>query len=205
MLLMTPSQQVGTSGVEPTGSYTLTANTAVLIPVPAAVVGARDVVQLTTTSDVWLQSGTSSAVAATTTVSTVSGGLGTAGTITAGTSYTNGTYTNVPLTGGTGTGALATVVVASNHVTTVTITTPGSGYLAADIGLSAAAANIGGTGSGFSFPVGTLAAATLAYSATSLHLPVAGVYQVALEGATFISLKSTGTPTVSWTFQHQVQ
>lgn len=70
----------------------------------------------------------------------------------AGSSYTTGTYTTVPLIGGTGSGAQATIVVASGGVTTVTITTSGSGYKLRD-SLSAAAADIGGTGSGFTVQV----------------------------------------------------
>lgn len=79
----------------------------------------------------------------------------TMGSVTGGSAYTNGTYTNVPLTGGTGTGALATIVIASGAVTTVTLTYGGEGYTVADA-LSALAANIGGTGTGFSVPVATL-------------------------------------------------
>jgi hypothetical protein len=78
----------------------------------------------------------------------------TLGTITGGSAYTNGTYTAVPLTGGSGTGALATIVVAGNFVITVTVTTVGNYYNAGDV-LSATAASIGGTGSGFSVPVAT--------------------------------------------------
>lgn len=73
-------------------------------------------------------------------------------TLVGGTLYTNGTYTAVSLTGGTGSGAKATVVVAGNVVTTVTLTTAGNGYSVGDI-LSATAASIGGTGSGFSITV----------------------------------------------------
>lgn len=83
------------------------------------------------------------------------GAVGTLGAITAGTLYTNGTYTNVPLTGGTGSGAQATIVVSGGGVTAVTLTKQGTGYTAAD-SLSAAAANIGGTGSGFAVPVSTI-------------------------------------------------
>jgi hypothetical protein len=72
-----------------------------------------------------------------------------------GTLYTNGTYTNVTLTGGSGSGAKATVVVAGNTVTTVTLTTPGNGYAVGNT-LSATAASIGGTGSGFSIKVATI-------------------------------------------------
>jgi len=81
--------------------------------------------------------------------------ISTLGTVTGGSSYTNGTYTAVPLTGGNGSGAQATVVVSGGVVSTVTITTAGTRYLVGDV-LSAAAANIGGTGSGFSVPVATL-------------------------------------------------
>jgi hypothetical protein len=73
-------------------------------------------------------------------------------TLVAGSLYTNGTYTNIPLTGGAGTGARATIVVSSNQVTSVTITTAGNGYVVGNV-LSANAANIGGTGSGFAFTV----------------------------------------------------
>jgi hypothetical protein len=74
------------------------------------------------------------------------------GAITAGTLYTNGTYTNVPLTGGTGSGATANITVSGGGVTAVTLVNRGTGYTAAN-SLSAAAANIGGTGSGFAVAV----------------------------------------------------
>ncbi len=79
----------------------------------------------------------------------------TKGSITGGSSYTNGTYTAVALTGGSGTGATATIVVGSNAVTTVTIVSGGYGYKVGDV-MSATAATIGGTGSGFSVPVATV-------------------------------------------------
>lgn len=63
-------------------------------------------------------------------------------------SYTDGTYAAVPLTGGTGSSAQATIVVESGSITNVTITAAGTGYSVGDI-LSATAATIGGTGSGF--------------------------------------------------------
>lgn len=76
-------------------------------------------------------------------------------TLVGGTLYTNGTYTNVTLTGGSGSGAKATVVVSGGSVTTVTLTTPGNGYVVGNT-LSATAASIGGTGSGFSIKVATI-------------------------------------------------
>lgn len=74
----------------------------------------------------------------------------------AGSLYTNGTYQSVPLTGGSGSGATADIVVTGNTVTTVTIDTPGVGYLDGDI-LSANPANIGDTGSGFAWTVSSIA------------------------------------------------
>jgi hypothetical protein len=79
----------------------------------------------------------------------------TLGSITGGSLYTDGSYTNVPLTGGNGSSALATVTVAAGAVTAVTITAGGAYYLPNDV-LSADAADIGGTGSGFSVPVVTV-------------------------------------------------
>jgi hypothetical protein len=79
----------------------------------------------------------------------------TTSTLVGGSLYTNGTYTGVALTGGSGFSALATITVAGAVVTVVTITTQGNGYIVGDI-LSAAAASIGGTGSGFSITVATV-------------------------------------------------
>ena len=76
-------------------------------------------------------------------------------TLVGGTLYTNGTYTNVTLTGGSGSGAKATIVVAGATVTTVTLTKAGNGYVVGNT-LSATAATIGGTGSGFSINVATI-------------------------------------------------
>lgn len=81
--------------------------------------------------------------------------IATLGAITAGSTYTNGTYKNVALTGGTGQQARANITVAGGVVTVVAITHGGYGYTVADV-LSAAAADIGGTGTGFAVPVATL-------------------------------------------------
>jgi len=71
------------------------------------------------------------------------------GTLSGGSSYTNGTYTNTPLLGGSGVGAIATIVIAGNAVTTVTITSYGTGYRLGDI----LTATLPG-GAGFSFVYG---------------------------------------------------
>ena len=85
--------------------------------------------------------------------------VATLGTITGGSVYTTGTYFDVPLTGGSGSGALATITVAGGAVTAVTITNGGLQYAVGNT-LTAAAANIGGTGSGFSVPVASVTNST---------------------------------------------
>ena len=87
-------------------------------------------------------------------------------TLVGGTLYTNGTYTNVTLTGGSGSGAKATIVVSGNAVTTVTLTAAGNGYVVGNT-LSATAASIGGTGSGFSINVATI---NSGFTASDLNL-----------------------------------
>lgn len=91
---------------------------------------------------------------------TLNGYIATLTGLVGGSAYTNGTYTNVPLTGGAGNGALATIVVLGGAVTSVTITNPGKIYLTGDV-LSAAAANIGGTGTGFTITVSSLIAGSI--------------------------------------------
>lgn len=71
-----------------------------------------------------------------------------AGTIVGGSGYTNGQYNSVALTGGTGSGATAHITVSGGAVTAVQPAALGTGFVLGDV-LSAAAANIGGTGSGF--------------------------------------------------------
>ena len=79
-------------------------------------------------------------------------------TFNAGSGYTpnpgTATYRDVPLTGGTGTGAIGDITVTAGVVESVTLTNGGTGYAAGDT-LSAAASNIGGTGTGFSINVAT--------------------------------------------------
>lgn len=87
--------------------------------------------------------------------SIVQGQIATLGTITGGSLYNNGTYYNVPLTGGSGSYAYATVVISAGVVSSVTVESGGSLYLAGDI-LSASNAYLGGAGSGFSIPVASI-------------------------------------------------
>lgn len=102
------------------------------------------------------------------------GNVATVGTVTPGTGYTNGTYENVPLSGGTGSGALATVVVASTVVSTVTITDGGKDYTVADV-LTVPGVYAGGTGSGGSVPVATIASTAAAYNALPSGHTYAGI------------------------------
>jgi len=87
--------------------------------------------------------------------------VATLGTITGGSGYTDGTYAGVVMTLSSGSTAItyptATIVVAGGVVTTVTITSAGVGFKDTTTVLTAPAASIGGTGSGFSVPVATLA------------------------------------------------
>jgi hypothetical protein len=78
------------------------------------------------------------------------------------------TFANVSLIGGTGSLATATIVVNGGVVTTVTMVNRGIGYGAGNL-MSANASDIGGTGSGFSFPV------TAIYASSGFSVPVATV------------------------------
>jgi hypothetical protein len=120
------------------------------------------------------------------------GAINTLGAITAGTLYTTGTYTNVPLTGGTGNGAQATIVVSGGGVTSVTITQRGTGYTVAD-SLSAAAANIGGTGSGFAVPVAAITQQiTLLATTAVIELEADGICSFVVGNNQFSTVATTG-------------
>jgi hypothetical protein len=101
----------------------------------------------------------------------LNGMVGTTGTLTGGSGYVNGTYSGVPLTGGSGTGATATITVTGGAVTAVKILAPGKNYVVGD-SLSAAAANLGGSGAGFGVLVGTIAVnSSLAGGVVNMYYP----------------------------------
>jgi hypothetical protein len=101
----------------------------------------------------------------------INGMVGLLGTITGGSLYTNGTYGGVSLTGGSGSGATANITVSGGVVTTVAVLNPGIQYVAGDV-LSASAASIGGTGSGFSVPVSSISInSSLAGGTVGFYIP----------------------------------
>ena len=110
---------------------------------------------------------------------TITGAIAALGAITGGSGYGSGVYSNVPLTGGSGSGAVATITVTGGAVSAVAITVPGVNYQIGDV-VSAASANIGGTGSGFFVPVATLSgrgiAALGAFTSGTGFVPLSHTY-----------------------------
>ena len=79
------------------------------------------------------------------------------------------TYTAVALTGGAGTGAQATVVCSGNTITSITVTSAGSGYLAGDV-LTIAATDLGAGSSAatITLVVGDLVSPSVAFTLETL-------------------------------------
>lgn len=102
---------------------------------------------------------------------TIRGNISTTRTLVGGSSYTNNTYTAVALTGGLGSGATANITVSGGSVTLVTIVNSGKLYKAGDV-LSAPAASIGGTGTGFTVTVNTIINPRPVYDSTSSVQPL---------------------------------
>jgi hypothetical protein len=79
---------------------------------------------------------------------------------TVGSLYVPGVYKNVSLTGGSGSGATATIVInSSGAVSSITLNEGGQFYVVGNI-LSAATANLGGAGSGFTATVNAVSNST---------------------------------------------
>jgi len=93
----------------------------------------------------------------------ISRGVATLGAIVGGSLYTDGTYNNVNLVRSSGSTfdavPTANITVSGGAVTAVTLVTGGSGFQSTDTVLTAIAATIGGTGSGFTVAVATLTGA----------------------------------------------
>jgi hypothetical protein len=93
-------------------------------------------------------------------VTIVQGQISLTATTTVGSLYVPGVYKNVPLTGGSGSGATATIVInSSGSVSSVTLNEGGQFYVLGNV-LSAATANLGGAGSGFTATVTGISNAT---------------------------------------------
>jgi hypothetical protein len=89
------------------------------------------------------------------------------GTIAGGGGYVNGTYLSVPFTGGAGSGQ-ANIVVSGGVVTSVRpIQSTVSGYAVGNV-LSASNANLGGSGSGFTFTITAIGSDTTGIGTTAL-------------------------------------
>ena len=109
--------------------------------------------------------------------------IATLGVITGGSGYTDGTYTGVTLTTLSGTAPftspVATIVVSGGSVTSVTLTSGGSGVDTTTV-LTAPSSVLGVSGFGFSIPVGTVNAYTSGgtYAGIKLTWSAAGTYYV---------------------------
>jgi len=105
----------------------------------------------------------------------INGMVGVLGAITGGSGYVTGTYPNVPLiyvTSGTGTLATATITVSGGVITGVIVVNPGKNYVVGDV-LTAASANLGGAGSGFSIPVNSISInSSLAGGSVNMWVPL---------------------------------
>ena len=102
----------------------------------------------------------------------------------------NATYTNVSLTGGSGAGAVATVVVAGNTISSITVTTVGLGYAAADV-LAIAADALGTDSSAAAI---TLVAGDLLVEPTAITVAVQGS-GYAVDNTITVAAATIGSPT----------
>lgn len=124
----------------------------------------------------------------------INGMVGTLGTITPGSLYTNGTYGGVALIGGSGSNATANITVSGGIVTQVTILNPGIQYVVGDV-LSAAAANIGGTGSGFSFNVASVSInSSLAGGSVGFYIPNTLTFKQTWQDSGEVTLNQSPVP-----------
>ena len=127
-----------------------------------------------------------------TTRTAVDGTITALGTFVAGSLYTDGTYNAVALTGGSGNGATANITVTGAEVTACTLVDGGQDYADTDQ-LSAAAADIGGTGSGFLVEVDSVL--TVAAGVTCYYVVGVGDNWIEVSGTaggTAITLQQDG-------------
>lgn len=107
----------------------------------------------------------------------------------AGSAYTNGTYYNVYFDGGTGVNFTANVTVAGGVVSGVTITNSGgNGFTVGDVlTLNGGNAQVGGTGSGFTYTVSTVSTALASFTDSA-----GNHFQYVVDDGNFINVRQFG-------------
>ena len=127
----------------------------------------------------------------------VDGTITALGTFVAGSLYTDGTYNGVALTGGSGSGATANITVTGAEVTACTLVDGGQDYSDTDQ-LSADAATIGGTGSGFLVEVDSVL--SVSSGVTCYYVVATGADWIAVsgtQGGDAISMSQDGGTTTA--------
>ncbi len=102
------------------------------------------------------------------------------------------TYTNVSLTGGSGTGAVATVVCSGNTISSITVTTAGTGYIATDV-LAIAALALGTASSAAAI---TLVAGDILIEPTTITVNAQGSGYAVGDTVTFTAATILGTDAI---------
>jgi hypothetical protein len=102
------------------------------------------------------------------------------------------TYTNVSLTGGSGTGAVATVIASGNTISSITVTTEGSGYIATDV-LAIAALELGAASSAAAI---TLVAGDILIEPTTITVNNQGSGYAVGDTVTFTAATILGTDAI---------
>ena len=102
------------------------------------------------------------------------------------------TYTNVSLTGGSGTGAVATVIASGNTISSITVTTVGSGYIATDV-LAIAALELGAASSAAAI---TLVAGDILIEPTTITVNNQGSGYAVGDTVTFTAATILGTDAI---------
>ena len=102
------------------------------------------------------------------------------------------TYTNVSLTGGSGTGAVATVIASGNTISSITVTTEGSGYIATDV-LAIAALALGAASSAAAI---TLVAGDILIEPTTITVNNQGSGYAVGDTVTFTAATILGTDAI---------
>lgn len=98
--------------------------------------------------------------------------------------YTDAIYPNVALTGGIGSGATADITVTAGKVALLNLDTGGQDYAIGNV-LSCAAADIGGTGAGFTYTVDSITSTPDSQIIAPIEYEEAIMYNLALRACSF--------------------